>query len=193
LLLIIPLTVQASTLRYAVTHESWEPYWIFSDGQVSGILSDVMQALDAQMDVTLEADIPQPPLRAQKHFREGFVQLECCVNIAWRTEPGQVEVSLWSDPVLSAEEVIIFLEDTNFPSLNCKTYKDEPFLQLGAMVMSAANTSSVSIAPTVLLNSIAWLEVVQRVASLTALNWLIYLRATRKLNGMQQGLNRGLL
>lgn len=114
LLLIIPLTVQASTLRYAVTNESWEPYWIFSDGQVSGILSDVMQALDAQMDVTLEADIPQPPLRAQKHFREGFVQLECCVNIAWRTDPEQVEVSLWSDPVLSAEEVIVFPRGRQF-------------------------------------------------------------------------------
>ncbi|VXC14624.1 ABC-type amino acid transport substrate-binding protein [Pseudomonas sp. 9AZ] len=108
LLLAFPLTVQASTLRYAVTNESWEPYWIFRDGQVSGILSDVMQALDTQLEVTLEADTPQPPLRAQKYFREGLVQLECCVDIEWRKDPEQVKVSLWSDPLMSAEEVIIF-------------------------------------------------------------------------------------
>ncbi|OEC32815.1 hypothetical protein A7D25_22130 [Pseudomonas sp. 21C1] len=114
LLLAFPLTVQASTLRYAVTNESWEPYWIFRDGEVSGILSDVMQALDAQMDATLVADTPQPPLRAQKYFREGLVQLECCVDIAWRTDPEQIKVSLWSDTLLSAEEVMIFPRGRQF-------------------------------------------------------------------------------
>lgn len=114
LLLALPLTLQASTLRYAVTNESWEPYWIIRDGQASGILSDVMQALDAQMDETLEAESPQPPLRAQKHFRDALVQLECCVNIDWRTDPEQVKVSLWSDPILSAEEVLIFPQGRPF-------------------------------------------------------------------------------
>lgn len=114
LLLVLPLTLPASTTRYAVTNESWEPYWIIRDGQVSGILSDVMQALDAQMNETLEADSPQPPLRAQKHFRDALVQLECCVNIAWRTDPEQVKVSLWSEPILSAEEVLIFPQGRPF-------------------------------------------------------------------------------
>lgn len=114
LLLAFPLTIQASTLRYAVTNESWEPYWIIRDGQVSGILSDVMQALDEQMEVSLEADTPQPPLRAQKYFREGLVQLECCVDIAWRKDPEQIKVSLWSDPLLSTEEVIIFPRGRQF-------------------------------------------------------------------------------
>jgi polar amino acid transport system substrate-binding protein len=124
LLLAFPLTVQASTLKYAVTNESWEPYWIFRDGHVSGILSDVMQALDAQMDASLVADTPQPPLRAQKHFREGLVQLECCVDIAWRKDPEQVKVSLWSDPLLGAEEVIIFPPGRQFAFANLKDLQD---------------------------------------------------------------------
>ncbi|WAC44368.1 transporter substrate-binding domain-containing protein [Pseudomonas sp. SL4(2022)] len=97
-----------------MTNESWEPYWIVRDGQVSGILSDVMQALDAHLDETFEADSPQPPLRAQKHFQEALVLIECCVNIAWRASPEQAKVSLWSDPLLSAEEVIIFPRGRQF-------------------------------------------------------------------------------
>ena len=106
-LLLLPLLGVADTLRYAVTNESWEPYWIVRDGQVSGIFNDVMQALDLP-GVVLEGEIAQPPLRAQKHFRDAVVQLECCVSMAWRSAPEQAEVSLWSDPVLSAEEVLIF-------------------------------------------------------------------------------------
>lgn len=114
MLLLLPLLGQADTLRYALTNESWEPYWIVRDGQVSGIFSDVMQALDVQ-GVVLEAEVAQPPLRAQKHFRDAVVQLECCVSMAWRSAPEQAEVSLWSDPVLSAEEVLIFPPGRAFP------------------------------------------------------------------------------
>lgn len=113
--LLQPIVVYAETLRYAVTNESWEPYWIVRDGRVSGIFSDVMQALDQQMDVAFEAETPQPPLRAQKHFREAVVQLECCVSKAWRSAADQVEVSLWSEPVLSTEEVLIFPPGRPFP------------------------------------------------------------------------------
>jgi polar amino acid transport system substrate-binding protein len=115
MLLIQPLAGYADTLRYAVTNESWEPYWIVRDGRVSGIFSDVMLALDQQMDVALEAETPQPPLRAQKHFREAVVQLECCVSMAWRSAPEQVEVTLWSEPLLSTEEVLIFPSGRPFP------------------------------------------------------------------------------
>lgn len=113
--LLQPAAVFADTLRYAVTNESWEPYWIVHDGHISGIFSDLMQALDQQMDVALEADTPQPPLRAQKHFRDGLVQLECCVSKAWRSAPEQVAESLWSEPVLNTEEVLIFPPGKAFP------------------------------------------------------------------------------
>lgn len=115
ILLIQPMAGHADTLRYAVTNESWEPYWVVRDGQVSGIFSDVMQALEQQMDVALEAEVPQPPLRAQKHFREAVVQLECCVSMAWRSAPEQAEVSLWSEPLLYTEEVLIFPAGRSFP------------------------------------------------------------------------------
>ncbi len=118
LLLACPLVVSASTLRYAVSNESWEPYWIVRGEQVSGILNDVMQALDLQMDETLVADTPQPPLRAQKHFRDAIVQLECCLNPAWRSDAEQAAVSLWSDPVLTAEEVIVFHRGKRFTFLD---------------------------------------------------------------------------
>lgn len=108
LLGLCPTLLLADTLTYAVTDESWTPYWIVEDGRVEGILQDVMQALHERMPVQLEASHPLPPLRAQKLFREGLLQLECCVNQAWRSSPEQAEVSLWSIPVLEAHEMLLF-------------------------------------------------------------------------------------
>jgi len=98
----LPMMAAADTLTYAVTDESWVPYWMVDDGQVSGVLSDVMHALDERLVVDLQAARPAPPLRAQKMFRDGQVQLMCCVSQQWRTAPEQVEVTLWTEPVLEA-------------------------------------------------------------------------------------------
>lgn len=104
-----PLAATADTLAYAVTDESWVPYWIVDGEQVSGLLHDVVLMLDARMDlVALRASRPVPPLRAQRMFREGQVQLECCVSREWRTAPEDVGVTLWTEPILEAEEVLVF-------------------------------------------------------------------------------------
>lgn len=113
-LLISPAAL-AGTLTYAVTDESWEPYWIVRDGQVSGILHDFMLALDERLPEELQASHPQPPLRAQKLFREGQLQLECCVSQSWRAEPEQADVSVWSVPVLDADEMLLFAPGAAFP------------------------------------------------------------------------------
>lgn len=104
----LPWAVSADTLTYAVTNESWAPYWIVREGQVSGVFSDFMEALDERLAVDLQAARPAPPLRAQKMFREGRVQLECCVSKGWRSAPEQVAVTLWTEPVLEVEEVLVF-------------------------------------------------------------------------------------
>ncbi|WP_256665873.1 ABC transporter substrate-binding protein [Pseudomonas sp. 8Z] len=103
------------TLTYAVTDESWAPYWIVQDGRVEGVLQDVMLALRERVPVRLEASHPLPPLRAQKLFREGRLQIECCVSRAWRSAPRQTEVSLWSIPVLEAQEMLLFAPGRAFP------------------------------------------------------------------------------
>lgn len=108
LLGLCPTLLLADTLTYAVTDESWTPYWIVEGEQVGGILQEVMQALRERMPVQLEASHPLPPLRAQKLFRQGQLQLECCVSRAWRSSPEQAEVSLWSIPVLEAQEMLLF-------------------------------------------------------------------------------------
>ena len=107
-LLLLASVAQAETLTYAVTDESWEPYWIVRDDRVTGILQDVMLALGARLPVQLKASHPLPPLRAQKLFREGQLQVECCVSELWRAAPEQVEVSLWTVPVLEAQEILLF-------------------------------------------------------------------------------------
>ncbi|WP_028865888.1 substrate-binding periplasmic protein [Psychromonas aquimarina] len=94
--------------KYSIADESWSPYWIVHSNNISGILNDIMLQLDLRIVFSLAADQPFPLKRAQKRFKEGHVQIECCVNEAWRSSEEQVEVSLWTDPVMTVEEVLIF-------------------------------------------------------------------------------------
>lgn len=112
-LLLAPVA-QAGTLTYAVTDESWMPYWIVEDQRVSGIFHELMLALDERLPEQLQASHPQPPLRTQKLFREGYLQIECCVSKNWRSDAEQAEVSLWTVPVLQAEEMLIFAPGRRF-------------------------------------------------------------------------------
>ena len=113
-LLLVPAS-QAGTLTYAVTNESWAPYWIVEDERVSGILHEFMLALDERLPEALQASHPLPPLRTQKLFREGLLQIECCVSKSWRSSAEQAESSLWTVPVLEAEEILIFAPGRRFP------------------------------------------------------------------------------
>ena len=113
-LLLVP-SVRAATLTYGVTDESWAPYWIVEQQHVSGIFHDFMLALDERLPEQLQASPPLPPLRTQKLFREGVLQIECCVSRHWRDDGVQGEVSLWTIPVLEAEEMLIFAPGRRFP------------------------------------------------------------------------------
>ena len=113
-LLLAPVA-QAKTLTYAVTEESWVPYWIVDEQQVSGVLHEFMLALDARLPEQLQASHPLPPLRTQKLFREGQVQIECCVSKSWRNDDEREALSLWTVPVLETEEMLIFAPGRHFP------------------------------------------------------------------------------
>ena len=113
--LLFTSVVQAKTLTYAVTDESWVPYWIVYEQRVSGILHEFMLALDERLPEELQASHPLPPLRTQKLFREGQVQIECCVSKSWRSDSDQESVSLWTVPVLETEEMLIFAPGRRFP------------------------------------------------------------------------------
>ncbi len=108
LLIFTSVSSSSDTLKYSITDENWSPYWIIQSGQVSGILNDIMLQLDQRIDLSLMADKPFPPKRAQYRFLEGDVQIECCVNEAWRSSKDQAEVSLWTNTLLTVEEVLIF-------------------------------------------------------------------------------------
>ena len=73
-----------------------------------------MLALDERLPEQLQASRPLPPLRTQKLFREGALQIECCVSKHWRRDAGQGEVSLWTVPVLEAEEMLVFAPGRRF-------------------------------------------------------------------------------
>lgn len=99
---------------YTVHSIGWEPYWIVKYGGVSGIFSDVMKELGKRVEIELVESEPLPVIRAHKAFVDGDIVLECCINPAWRQEDGQGEVSLWTDTVMTVEEVLIFPKNKSF-------------------------------------------------------------------------------
>ena len=108
LLICTSVSTFSDSVKYSVTDESWSPYWIIQSSQVSGILNDIMLQLDQRIASSLLPDQPLPPKRAQYKFLAGDVQIECCVNEAWRSSKDQADVSLWTDTLLTVEEVLIF-------------------------------------------------------------------------------------
>jgi len=118
LLTTLPQLGYSDPVKYSVTNESWSPYWITTSNKVSGILNDVMQQLDQRMSISLEADNPSTVKRAQTMFKVGGVQIECCVSKDWRNLPAQSKISLWSDTVMTVEEVLIFPVGKSFKFTN---------------------------------------------------------------------------
>ena len=113
--LLLAPAARAEILTYAVTDESWAPYWIVEGQRVSGILHEFMLALDERLPEQLQASHPLPPLRAQKLFRDGQLLIECCVSKRWRSDAEQAGLSLWTVPVLETEEMLIFAPGRRFP------------------------------------------------------------------------------
>ncbi len=106
ILWVFTLVSAADSVRYAVTDVSWEPYWIMDGSKASGILHEITLELDKRLSVKLLPSKLLSVKRSKKAFDEGLVQIECCVNIAWRKE--QPAASVWSDTVLVVEEILVF-------------------------------------------------------------------------------------
>jgi len=121
----IPLMCLSEPAKYSVTDRSWSPYWIVEPSEVSGILNDIMIELDQRIDVSIIANSQLPVRRTQYRFKEGGVHIECCVSEAWRNSPEQAEVSLWTDEVMTVEEVLIFPPGKPFEFKQLEDLKDK--------------------------------------------------------------------
>lgn len=111
---------------YLVSVESWAPYWLVKDEAINGIFSDLMRELDQQVEIDLVPIQPLPIKRAKILFNRGEIQIECCVNTAWRQSSEDLKTSLWSNAVMTAEEILIFPKGKGFafeglPSLKGKS------------------------------------------------------------------------
>jgi len=110
---------------YPLTDENWVPYWIISDHEVTGILSEFMQELNQRLPYDLLPKTHLPPKRSQLSFIKGEVQLECCVSVKWRKKKEDAQVSLWSDTVLETEDILIFPKKMRFSYLQPSDLKDK--------------------------------------------------------------------
>ena len=115
------LVSTADSVHYAVTDVSWEPYWIMDGSKASGILHDITLELDKRLSVKLLPSKLLSVKRSKKAFNEGLVQIECCVNIAWRKE--EAGTSVWSDTVLVVEEILVFPMGKTFKFENINDLK----------------------------------------------------------------------
>jgi len=110
----VPLISSSEPAKYSVTDRSWSPYWIVEPGEVRGILNDIMIELDQRLDISIIANSQLSVRRTQYRFKGGEIQIECCVSEAWRDSPEQAAVSLWTDAVMTVDEVLIFPPEQSF-------------------------------------------------------------------------------
>ena len=103
-------------VEYSVPRVNWEPYWIISDQNVSGVFSDLMKELDRRLDYNLKASVPLPVKRANWKFDNGGTVIECCINIAWRDVLDSEGTTLWTETVLDTAEVLVFPIGQGFPA-----------------------------------------------------------------------------
>jgi len=115
LLLISNYVYGNGPVYYSIPAISWGPYWLISDQNISGILSDVMKDLDRRLPYSFLASQRLPIKRAKFKFTQGGSVIECCVNIAWREPIDSGGTTLWTDSVMVTEEVIIFPIGQSFP------------------------------------------------------------------------------
>ncbi|ARU59055.1 amino acid ABC transporter periplasmic protein [Oleiphilus messinensis] len=127
LFLALATSVQADDhVRYSITEISWEPYWIIQNGVASGILHDVILELDARIEAEFIPVKPFLPVkRADLEFQAGLIQLDCCLNPDWRPSPANQAVTLWSDTVLTVNEILIFPKGKRFPYQTLHDLKDK--------------------------------------------------------------------
>ena len=130
----------SESAKYSVTNVSWCPYWIIRPNQVSGILNDIMLKIDQHINTSLVANRTLPVKRAQMAFRDGDLHIECCINEAWRTTPAQTKVSLWTNTVLTVEEVLIFPVGKAFDFKQLEELKGKSIATVRGMGTLAANT-----------------------------------------------------
>jgi len=102
-------------IYYSISTINWDPYWLISDQNINGILSDVMKELDRRLPYSFLASQPLPIKRAKLKFTQGDPIIECCVNITWRESLDSGGKTLWTDSVMVTEEIIIFPIGQSFP------------------------------------------------------------------------------
>jgi polar amino acid transport system substrate-binding protein len=119
-LVFAPIAHGQPRIIYTIPNVNWEPYWIVDEGEEKGILSDVLKAIGVQAKYELEPTIPLPVKRAQKTFYDGDADIECCINISWREANDSGGATLWSDPIISTEEVLIFPASKSFGAASTK-------------------------------------------------------------------------
>ncbi len=118
LFLLLTLTVSAAavadSLRVGVPATDQAPYIWRENGSFRGIYPDIVRLIGSEMGVAMQF-VPLSQARLLKHFSVGEIDLEAGVS---SRRPGSDEVdslSLFSQPFLTVNEVIIYRPSLSFP------------------------------------------------------------------------------
>lgn len=105
----------AERILHVITEQNWEPYWIMSPEDSTGILNDFMLELNPRLPYQVANSERYSINRSREAFTAGEVAMECCLNQVWRKAIDSAGTTIWSDTVLKTEEVIVFPRNKSFP------------------------------------------------------------------------------
>lgn len=135
-ILIASLTVFISThtmamdslynLTVGLIDEERYPYWFISEGnqEPHGAYIDILEEISIRTGISFTYKFA-PPARIRRYMIMGDIDVEPGINETWRTEPGEAEASVYSEPFYRSNEVIAYWPgDNRIDGMTLNDFKD---------------------------------------------------------------------
>ncbi|MCW8885585.1 MAG: transporter substrate-binding domain-containing protein [Motiliproteus sp.] len=113
-LMMLSILATAETFRVGVPSTNQAPFIWREDNQFKGIYPDIIELVAKEMGVEMHL-VPLPQARLLKHFSIGEIDLEPGVSQRRAENDELSSVSLYSQPFMTVNEVIIYRPTLSFP------------------------------------------------------------------------------
>ncbi|OMH25607.1 hypothetical protein BGP75_23960 [Motiliproteus sp. MSK22-1] len=111
----IPVASYGETLRVGVPSTDQAPFiWRDQKNQFAGIYPDIVRLIGKRMGMDMHF-VPLSQARLVKHFSIGEIDLEVGVSPRRQLRDSVADLSLFSEPFLTVNEVIIYRPALSFP------------------------------------------------------------------------------
>ena len=95
-------------LRVGLISDGRKPYfWLDEKGQAKGIYIALLEQISALLEENISYQF-LPQARIRLYMKHAYLDIEPGIAEGWRTEPLEIESSVYSEPFLESDEVYVY-------------------------------------------------------------------------------------